>query len=539
MTGPRPAGSAWPSSRDFVEAVQNPKLAFRDPELQRSAPALDRFGMPLVASGNFAYAFKLREAANQRAVAVRCFRGLIPDRDQRYQLIDRHLRTHRESVLASFVFDAEGILVAGRRYPVMVMEWIEGPTLDLYIEQALGSRALMHSLADEWLRAVRALREAQLAHGDLQHGNIIVRDGRVRLIDLDAMFVPAMQGWKSHELGHIHFQHPRRDHDCFDLGLDRFSALVIHLSILALAEAPALWQRYHDENLIFTRDDFKAPGSSRLLAEVKRLGATPRLLAEALEQALRSRPADTPDLLQLVAAPKPGLPAWMRQPAEVRIEVRTREAPPGAAPVAATPAPAPPSPWPANHPAGQRPLVPHSPYAPRAAPPTPAYIPPLDFDWSRVHVNALTGALAWFLTVVGLALLPVGAMIHVGSTLGGHPALASFVQRHFVLVGLVGTAALCLAAAYATAFRSETLRVEMLKRALAHYPGVPAAATAFGWLRRPRPVPARLVGDRSSRVYHLPSCGLLLSVSTRQRAVFASTHIARAHGYRACPGCQP
>jgi hypothetical protein len=541
----RPASLAWPSSRDFVEAVQNPRLAFRNPELQRCQPALDRFGLPLVASGNFAYAFKLREAADQRAVAVRCFRGLVPDRDKRYELIDRHLRAHRESVLASFVFDAEGILVSGRRYPVMVMEWIEGPTLDLYIEQALHSKPVLQSLANEWLRAVRGLREAQLAHGDLQHGNVIVRDGRIRLIDLDAMFVPAMQGWSSNELGHIHFQHPQRDLHYFDLGLDRFSALVIYLSIVALAEAPALWQRYHDENLIFTRQDFKAPGSSKLLAEVKRLGATPRLLAEALEQALRSRPADTPDLLQLVAAPRPGLPAWMTQPADVHIEVKTREAPPGGAPAASTPAPARaaavPSPWPATNPAG-RPLVPHSPRQP-VPPPTPAYIPPLDFDWERVHANALSSALAWFLTTVVFALLPIGAMIHVGSSLSGQLALASFAERHFFLVGLLGTAAVCLTGAYAAAYHAETLRIEALRRVLAHYPGAQNAATAFSWLRRrPQPAPApkvRLIGDKASRVFHLPSCNLLLAVSTRHRVVFASAHIARAHGFGNCPICLP
>jgi hypothetical protein len=211
MTGPRagPAAS-WPSSHDFVEAIQNPRLAFRNPELQRCQPALDRFGLPLVASGNFAYAFKLREAANQRAVGVRCFRALIPDRDRRYELIDRHLRSTPAPALASFVFEPEGILVGGRRFPVVVMEWIEGPTLDLYLAQALGNHAALLSLGDQWLHTMQGLRRAGIAHGDLQHGNVIVQDGRFRLIDLDAMFVPAMQGWRSNELGHAHFQHPRR-----------------------------------------------------------------------------------------------------------------------------------------------------------------------------------------------------------------------------------------------------------------------------------------------------------------------------------------
>ncbi len=35
----------WPSSRDYVEAVQNPGLAFQDPDLKASTPAIDRLGM--------------------------------------------------------------------------------------------------------------------------------------------------------------------------------------------------------------------------------------------------------------------------------------------------------------------------------------------------------------------------------------------------------------------------------------------------------------------------------------------------------------
>src|SRR5579872_4400142 len=261
----------WPSSHDFVEAIQNPHLSFRNPELRGLDPSLDRLGMPLVASGNFAYAFKLRNPSSGPAIGIRCFRGYIPDRDNRYAVISRHLTAHRVPCLTDFRFDQEGILVAGRRYPIIVMEWIEGPTLDLYVEQILHEKAALLHLADEWLRVLHALRSGQVAHGDLQHGNIIVQNGQIRLIDLDGMFVPAMLGWPSIELGHPHFQHPRRSLTQFDLNLDNFSALVIYLTFLALAEAPDLWQEYHDENLIFSRSDFLNPAGSKLLQRIRQL----------------------------------------------------------------------------------------------------------------------------------------------------------------------------------------------------------------------------------------------------------------------------
>jgi hypothetical protein len=547
MSGPRQAGVAWPSSHEFVEAMQNPRLAFRSPELQRSQPALDRFGIPLVASGNFAYAFKLREGAGQRAVAIRCFRGLIADRDKRYELIDQHLRNHREAALASFVFDAQGVLVRGQRFPIVVMEWIEGPTLDLYLQQALHSKATLESLADQWLRTVRGLRQAQLAHGDLQHGNIIVQDGRFRLIDLDAMYVPAMHGWSSNELGHLHFQHPRRDLHCFDAGIDRFSALVIYLSIIALAQAPELWQRYHDENLIFTRQDYADPAASPLFAEVRRLGAVHRQLCEALEQALRGRPADTPDLLELVSQ-KSSLPAWMTQAADLKIEVKTREAPAGSVPaggsVVAAPASRPAaaaSPWPSSHPAGQ-PAAPSSPQP--AAPPWVArflaYRPPAVFSWSEVHAEALANAVAYLLTATALllpGLMTLGAVFHLrrlgdSAVSSGHPLLWFFLA----------IATLCLVGGYGAAIVAEFQRVRRLS--LAYYSAAPppqAPPATPGWFGRKAPTHRlqRLIGDKGSRVYHHPSCNDLQLLVPNQRVVFVSLAVAQARGYTPCPSCCP
>lgn len=321
-TSPSPP---WPSSHDFVEAVQNPRLVFRDADLRECEPAIDRFGMPLVASGNFAYAFKLRDSTNSRATGVRCFRGFIPDRDKRYLLIDNHLDANPNAHLTSFEFDPEGILVAGRRYPIVSMEWIEGPTLDLYLEQVLGNKAALQNLADAWLKVIESLRATKVAHGDLQHGNLIIQNSQFRLIDLDGMFVPSMQGWNSSEIGNPHYQHPDRSFRDFNLGLDNFSALVIYLSLIALAEAPELWREFHDENIIFSKSDFVDPHSSRLFSRLKKMGQQQQHLGETLSRAAKAKLGDAPYLLDL-ATRKSKLPAWMTAPADVRIEVKTREA---------------------------------------------------------------------------------------------------------------------------------------------------------------------------------------------------------------------
>jgi hypothetical protein len=91
----------WPAARDFSEAVQNPFVSFVDPELKATTPVTDRLGMPLVAAGQFAYVFKLK-AQDGAALAVRCFRGFLGDRERRYQAIDDHLDQKSIQVFVSF-----------------------------------------------------------------------------------------------------------------------------------------------------------------------------------------------------------------------------------------------------------------------------------------------------------------------------------------------------------------------------------------------------------------------------------------------------
>ena len=280
--------------------------------------------MPLVTSGQFAYVYKLKSMNGNGDFAVRCFRGYLGDRDQRYRAIQEHVRTSPVGYLSDFTYASEGILVGGNRFPILFMNWIEGPTLDSYVSEMLHRSDVLMHLADEWLRLLNALRTSGIAHGDLQHGNIIVEHGQLRLVDHDGIFVPTMEGWMASEVGHQHYQHPRRDAQHFDATLDGFSSIAIYLSLLSLAERPELWQEHHDENLIFTKTDFLDPASSTLFRKVREIGPEHSRLADVLADAAVAQPAETPFLLDLVK-PKTGLPSWMTAPADIEAVTKTRE----------------------------------------------------------------------------------------------------------------------------------------------------------------------------------------------------------------------
>ena len=307
--------------------MQNPKLCFSLPWLREGTLALDRLGMPLVMAGNFAVVFKLRLLNGTRA--VKCFCRFLGDREARFIAIDKQLDISKPSSLTGFDYFPRGILVEGKRYPILLMDWIEGPTLNVYIEEVVTKnnfREALASLAEDWCRVVKELDECHIAHGDLQHGNIIVTSEGIRLVDLDGTFVPGLTGQKAAELGHSHYQHPKRSEHFFDAGLDRFSSLVIYLSLLAIAERPTLWKTFHDENLIFTKQDFTDPARSPLFQALASMGGTVAQLARTLKQACLDDPSRSPRLSDLVTVKQPKLPSWMYSAPIVVVATKTREA---------------------------------------------------------------------------------------------------------------------------------------------------------------------------------------------------------------------
>lgn len=260
----------WPLNIDFTLAVQNPQLCFADYDLQQANTAKNSRGRVLLWSGNFATVYKLTKG--DRAWAVRCFTR-IPQADvqHRYQLISNYLNQHQIPYLVNFEFLAKGVLVKGEWYPILKMDWVNGMEIDRYIGEYINDSQVLLRL-DKQLQQLRAdLQRVGIAHGDLQHGNIMVdQHGELKLVDYDGMYVPALRGIPPLEIGHPNYQPPNRSLDDFGDRLDEFSFNVISLSLRALATKPDLWQIFHEDNknLIFRQNDFQQPESSPVFQSI-------------------------------------------------------------------------------------------------------------------------------------------------------------------------------------------------------------------------------------------------------------------------------
>jgi hypothetical protein len=310
----------WPSPSDYQDAIQNPRLCFEMPELREAEAARGALGLPRVASGNFASVYELRSP--RRRWAVRCFLRPVSDQERRYHAISEYLNTHPLRWLVDFDYHPRGIRTRGGWYPIVTMDWVDGEPLHRHVETLLGNRSSLLALAYQWRGLARDVRGTGCAHGDYQHGNVLVTSGELRLVDYDGMFVPAFAGEASPELGRPNYQHPSRSSHDYGPELDNFSAFVIYLSLRALALAPDLWEFHDGENLVLTAADFRDPASSKALARMRAIDDVEvRALAGQFGALRAAAPCEVPPLEQIVAA---AAPAWfIGRPAEPLSEGRS------------------------------------------------------------------------------------------------------------------------------------------------------------------------------------------------------------------------
>ncbi len=263
---------AWPNPADYQEAIQHPELCFADPELKGGAPLTDRWGLPKPVSGAFASVYRVDFRGEKHA--VRCFLRDVPDFERRYALISEYLSKAHLPYMVEFKYLKQGIRVRGQWYPILKMDWVEGERLDTYIGRNINSTQALVDLAIKFFKLTNELTNASIAHGDLQHGNILVVGGQLKLIDYDGMYVPALNGWRSNELGQPNYQHPKRSAQDFGLYLDHFSEWVIYLSLVALAVNPTLRGQFSagSESLLLDREDYLHPEKSKVLRQLEQDG---------------------------------------------------------------------------------------------------------------------------------------------------------------------------------------------------------------------------------------------------------------------------
>ncbi|MFC3895794.1 phosphotransferase family protein [Lentzea rhizosphaerae] len=248
----------FPRFDDYMKAVQKPD-AFTTEELRALELVVHPiFQIPSPASGASAVVFKAM--AGTEARALRFFTRADASDSARYDALHGYFtaKSLTDTVALPRWID-DGIRVNGSTWPVVEMPWIEGHTLNRHVDDLVTRQDVgaLTDLAHSWRGLVDRLQRAGFAHGDLQHGNVLVDTrGGLRLVDFDCAWIEDFAGDPPPpETGHHNYQPPDRP---WGRWMDTFPGLVIYLSLSALARRPTWATLNTDDNLLFTQQDFRS-----------------------------------------------------------------------------------------------------------------------------------------------------------------------------------------------------------------------------------------------------------------------------------------
>ena len=250
----------YPLISEYLAAIREAKDNLD--KLSHLMPVLDKYGEPYRSSGAFAAVFKMKDEQTGKCYALKCFTEEQEGRAEAYRQIAEELEFVDSPYITSVKYLEKEIFVdsncENEEFPVLLMDWIEGETMETYIAANYTDTHAMSMLCYRFCKMAVWLRSQSFAHGDIKPDNIMVRpDGTLTLIDYDGMFVPAMKGQKSPTIGTKDFSHPLRTIDDFDETIDDFALVSIALSLKAISLDPSLLQTYGaSDRLLFSAADY-------------------------------------------------------------------------------------------------------------------------------------------------------------------------------------------------------------------------------------------------------------------------------------------
>ena len=265
----------YPLISEYLAAIQDAHDNLD--KLSHLVPVLDKHGEPYRSSGAFAVVFKMKDEQTGKCYALKCFTEEQEGRAKAYHQITEELEFVDSPYITSVKYLEKELFVDSNceddEFPVLLMDWIEGETMETFIAENYTDSYEMSMLCYRFCKMAAWLRSQSFAHGDIKPDNIIVRpDGTLTLVDYDGMFVPAMKGQKSPTIGTKDFSHPLRTIDDFDETIDDFALASIALSLKAISLDSSLLQSYGaSDRLLFSGTDYLDLCKSKIFAALQGL----------------------------------------------------------------------------------------------------------------------------------------------------------------------------------------------------------------------------------------------------------------------------
>ena len=241
-----------PSIEEIKNTISIPRNILID-KLDGYAPLPGLLG-PEQYPGGFSIVFPFTNGTDKKA--LRIWHKEIPEIKKRTAQISSYLSQNAQlEYFINYEYFSNAIRFdSGIKLDAVLMDWGAGLTLKDYIDNLIHSGADVSTksnkiieLAKSFYKLFTDLHKANISHGDMQHGNILVTDSScIKLIDYDSLFVPTMGNRVSQVTSGLSgYQHPLRPTSAYSTEKnDYFSELIIITSLIYISEDLKVWDEF-------------------------------------------------------------------------------------------------------------------------------------------------------------------------------------------------------------------------------------------------------------------------------------------------------
>ena len=158
----------YPLISEYIEAIKSAEDNFK--ELCYLRPVLGDDGLPVMTSGNFAVVFKMENENSGKCYAVKCFTKEQEGREKAYHQIADALKDVNSPYFVSLRYLDSELFVDTEQtdeteFPVLLMDWVEGKTLDKYLRSNIDDKYALEMLAYRFSQLAQWLLPQPFAHG--------------------------------------------------------------------------------------------------------------------------------------------------------------------------------------------------------------------------------------------------------------------------------------------------------------------------------------------------------------------------------------
>lgn len=237
---------------------------------------LDSSGDPIYHLGSHSIVLKFRSLKSNQFRAYKFFTSSQHEIVGRYKEIELFRRQNVTSFIPRLIVKDEALTMKtsdgkSGKFPMVVMDWIEGITMNEYIQRWKSSPIKLAELFCEFMKMASWLITNRVTHGDLHPGNIIVGSaGNLVLVDFDNFRTPSSRRFYGDKDECKEYHHPYADYIGHESRYnDDFSISLLALSLRAIVIDPSLLAEYEGKDgILLSYDDLKDISESNKLREV-------------------------------------------------------------------------------------------------------------------------------------------------------------------------------------------------------------------------------------------------------------------------------